>query len=103
MLDPESEAWRQRIELRKNDGLQKGMRWVVLVIFLMNWYTWFLLISRHWAEMWNHVATVGLLLLSPTPCILMFFRREAYPPIAAFLTYGLLGLAFWVAVGWNCR
>jgi hypothetical protein len=99
MLDTESEEWRKRIELRKIDEFQKAMRWFVLVVFLMNWYTWFLLISRHWGEMWNHVAAVGLLSLSPAPCILMFFKREAYPPTAVFFTYILLGLAWGVAVG----
>ena len=50
MLDTESEEWRKRIELRKIDEFQKAMRWFVLVVFLMNWYTWFLLISWHWGD-----------------------------------------------------
>jgi hypothetical protein len=95
------EGWRNPIELQKTDGLLKGMRWFVLFIFLINWYTWFLLFSRHWAEMWNHVAMVWFLVLSPVPCILMFFRREVYPPVAAFLTYSLLGVAFLVATCWR--
>jgi hypothetical protein len=65
LLDPEGEEWRKRIEVRKADEFQKALRWIVLVIFLASWYTWFLLISRHWGEMWNHVAAVGLLSLSP--------------------------------------
>ncbi len=97
MLDSEGEEWRKRIDLRKAEELLRAMRWVVLVIFLMNWYTWFLLIRRHWGT-WDHVAAVGLLLTSPAPCILMFFKREVYPPLAAFLTYSLLGLAMGVAV-----
>jgi hypothetical protein len=98
MLDAEGEEWRKRIWLRQADELQKVMRWFVLFGFLVNWYMWFVLISRHWGEMWNHVAMIGLLLFYPMPCILMFLKREAYPPVAALLTYILLGLAFWVAV-----
>ncbi len=98
MLDQESEGWRKSSELRKADELWNPKRWVVLIIFLMSWCAWFLRISRHW-ELWDRFAAVGLLSLSPIPCILMFFRREAYPPLAAFLTYMLLGLAFGVAIG----
>jgi len=100
MLDQGSEEWRNRIERRKTDGLFKGMRWAVLIIFLINWYSWFVLISRHWGTL-NDVAAVGLLTASPVPCVLMFFRREAYPPIAAFFTYCLLGVALGVAGNWR--
>jgi len=97
MLDPESEAWRKRIQLRQTEELWKAMRWLVLVIFLLNWYTWFLVIHRHWAQMaqsGSAIAAVGLLAFSPFPCMLMFLKREVYPPFAALLTYGLIGMAF---------
>ena len=98
MLDPEGEEWRQRIELRKADENQKGMRWFVLFLALANWCSWFLVISRHWGQMWNHVAAVALLLFFPMPCIAMFIKRWACPSFAAFQTYILLLLAFLVAV-----
>jgi|SRR5208282_3709035 len=97
MLDPESGELQRSIKQGRTDETWKVMRWAVLIIFLMEWCLWFLRISRHW-EMWNHVSAIGLLSLSPAPCILMFFRREAYSPGAALITYVLVSLAFGVAI-----
>ncbi len=91
---------RMAMEARMADETWKPVRWIVLLVFLLNWCTWFLLISRHWG-MWNHMSGALLLSLSPAPCILMFVRRETYPPVAALMTYVLLGFAFGTVVGWH--
>jgi hypothetical protein len=97
MLDPESGELQRGIEQGRTDETW-NLRWAVLIIFLLEWFVWFLRISKHW-EMWNHVSAIGLLSLSPAPCVLMFFRREAYSPGAALITYALVSLAFGVAIG----
>jgi hypothetical protein len=39
------------------------------------------------------ISDMGLLALSPIPCVLTFWKPEKYSPFAAFFTYLLLGLA----------
>jgi hypothetical protein len=96
MLDSRDGDRLGNMDARMVEELWKPVKWVVLFAFLLNWCAWFLRINRHWGT-WDHLASVGFLLLSPLPCILMFFKREAYPPMTALLTYSLLGLAFGVA------
>ena len=101
MLDPEGEAWRQRIELRKAVELAKGMRWVVaILIFPLSWLSQFILVHRHWGEMWSHMPAVFLLLFMPLPCVQMFFTEDSPNPfrrpisaISAMFTYLLIGMA----------
>ncbi len=101
MLDPEDEAWRKRIAIRQNIELAKGMRWFVAVlIFPLSWLTQFILIYRHWGEMWSHVAAVSILLFLPLPCVQMFFRedspylfRRPISAMSAMSTYLLIAMA----------
>jgi hypothetical protein len=102
MLSPESDTERKRIQLRRVEETWATMRWVVPIGFLVNWCTWFVWTIRHWEQISqtsSAISAVGLLMFSPFPCVLMFRKQELYPPVAAFLTYILLGLAFGVALG----
>jgi hypothetical protein len=102
MLDPESEAWEKRIQARQVDESWKVLRWIVLLIFSVNWCTWFHFIYRHWEQMTKNGSAIGgvaLLVFFPFPCVFMFYKRNAYPPPAALFTYILLTMAFGVVAG----
>jgi ABC-type transport system involved in cytochrome c biogenesis permease subunit len=71
-------------------------------LFLLTWCEWFVFIYRHWehvSQTSGLIAVVVLLALLPFPCVLTFWKKEQYPPFAAFLTYMLLNIAFQVAFG----
>ena len=101
MLDPDDEASRKRIAIRQNIELSKGMRWLVaILIFPLSWLTQFILIYRHWGEMWSHLPAVFILLFLPFPCIQMFFNEESQNPfrrpisaMSALFTYLLVMMA----------
>jgi hypothetical protein len=99
MLGGERAERSKSIEAQSAAEIWRPLRWLILVGFLLSWCAWSLQIGRHW-EVCNQVAAIGLLALSPAPCILMFFKAKFYPPAAALITYSLVSLAFGVAVGW---
>ena len=102
MANLENESSRKRVQLQGTEETWATMRWVVLLVFLLNWCAWLAFTVRHWEQISHTSAVVsdlGLLVFSPFPCVLMFRRREIYSPSAALFTYILLGMAFSAGLG----